>query len=84
LQPDLFDEPGIELSDEVKDQLEDEIEDKSHVRKKYPVRCALPKDLPRERVVHDIPVNEKVCECGSPLVHIGEEITEQLKYIPAQ
>src|SRR6185312_6734252 len=84
LQSDLFDEAGIELSDEIKDQLSDEIEVKSHSRKKHPVRRMLPKDLPREIVVHDISPQEKICECGTHLKKIGEEITEQLKYIPAQ
>src|ERR1700733_8198318 len=41
LQPDLFDEAGVELSDEVKEQLEDGIEVKSHIRKKHPVRRPL-------------------------------------------
>lgn len=84
LQPDLFDEPGVALSDEVKAQLAEEIDVESYTRKKRPVRCALPKDLPRERVVHDISEAEKTCSCGSHLVCIGEEITEQLKYLPAQ
>jgi len=84
LQPDMFDEPGVELSDEVKVQIEEEIEVAGYVRKKHPVRSALPKELPRERIVHDISDAEKVCSCGTPLVCIGEEITEQLKYIPAQ
>jgi len=84
LQSDLFDEAGIELPDEIKEQLDDEIEIKSHTRKKHPVRRSLPKDLPREVIVHDISDTEKTCGCGSHLVRIGEEITEQLKYIPAQ
>jgi transposase len=44
----------------------------------------LPAYLPREVVLHDIPEANKVCECGELLVRIGEEISEQLKYIPAQ
>ncbi len=44
----------------------------------------MPKDLPREVIVHDISETEKICHCGTHLVRIGEEITEQLKYIPAQ
>ena len=83
-QSDLFDEPGNELTEELKEQLDDEIEVKDHVRKKHPVRRSLPKEFPREIVVHDISELEKVCPCGSVLVRIGEEITEQLKYIPAQ
>jgi transposase len=84
LQADLFDEAGVELSDEIKEQLDDVIEIKNHTRKKHPVRRALPQDLPREIVLHDIPDLEKICECGTHLVRIGEEITEQLKFIPAQ
>jgi hypothetical protein len=38
LQSDLFDEPGIELPEEVKEQLSDEIEVRSYIRKKHPVR----------------------------------------------
>ena len=87
LQPGLFDEPGIELPESVKEQLADtqeEITIPEHTRKKKPKRCKLPEDLPRETIVHDIPDADKVCSCGQCLVRIGEEITEQLKYIPAQ
>jgi transposase len=84
LQPDLFDEAGIELSDELKEQLEDDIEIKSHTRKKHPVRCPLPAYLPREVITHDLSEEDKICDCGTVLVRIGEEVSEQLKYIPAQ
>jgi transposase len=84
LQPDMFDEAGVELPDEVKKQLIDEVEVQSHKRKKHPVRRTLPDDLPREVVLHDISETEKICVCGEHLIRIGEEISEQLKYIPAQ
>ena len=84
LQPDIFDEAGVELPEDVQAQLDDAIEVKGYVRKKHPVRRALPKELPREVVVHDILDAEKICDCGAPLVRIGEEMSEQLKYIPAQ
>jgi transposase len=84
LQPDLFDEPGVELSDEVKEQLEDDLEVRSYTRKKHPVRRPLPAYLPREVIIHDISAEDKTCDCGSVLIRIGEEISEQLKYIPAQ
>src|SRR6185437_376457 len=84
LQPDLFDEAGVELPLEVKAELEDTIEVKTHVRKKHPVRRPLPDYLPREQVVYDISEAEKVCGCGEILVRIGEEVSEQLKYIPAK
>lgn len=83
-QSDLFDEAGIELSSELKDLLDDEIDVKSYKRKKHPVRRPLPKYLPREIILHDISDAEKICECREHFVRIGEEISEQLKYIPAQ
>lgn len=84
LQSDLFDEPGIELTGELKDQLEDTIGVDGYQRKRHPVRKPIPKDMPRETIIHDIPEHEKICSCGAHLVRIGEEISEQIKYIPAQ
>lgn len=84
LQSDLFDEPDIEIVGELKDQLDDTIDVQSYTRKKHPVRKPIPKDIPREVIIHDIPESEKICSCGSYLVRIGEEISEQIKYIPAQ
>ena len=47
-------------------------------------RRPLPKDLPRKRVEHDVPAEQKVCaECGCDKKRIGEETSEQLEYIPA-
>lgn len=81
----MFDEPGVELPDDVKEQLEDEvIKVQSHARKKHPVRKQLPNYLPREIVLHDLSESEKICGCGEHLVRIGEEVSEQLKYIPAK
>jgi len=85
LQPDMFDEAGAKLSDEIKVQLEeDEKEVKSHVRKKHPIRKPLPAYLPREAVIHDLSEADKICSCGHQLLRIGEEVSEQLKYIPAK
>jgi transposase len=83
-QSDLFDEAGIELVDELKDQLDDKIDVGSYQRKNHPVRKPIPKDMPREVIVHDIPEHEKICGCGEHLVRIGEAVTEQIKYIPAK
>lgn len=83
-QEDLFDEPGVELTEAVQQVLSEAVSAPSHCRKKRPVRAPLPAFLPRERVVHDISDAEKICQCGASLVCIGEEISEQLKYIPAQ
>lgn len=43
----------------------------------------LPKDLPVERKVIDIPEEEKLCkETGDPLVKIGEEVTQKIAHKP--
>ncbi len=84
LQSDLFDEAGVELPEEVLEQLDEDVTVKSHTRKKHPGRRPLPAYLPREIITHDITDSEKICACGENLVRIGEEISEQLKYIPAQ
>lgn len=84
LQPDLFDEAGVELPEAVRETLdEEEIEVRGHVRKRKAPRRLLPPDLPREVILHDIPEEEKQCTCGHVLERIGEEVTEQLKFIPA-
>ena len=49
-----------------------------------PKRQPLPKDLPRETLVHDIADADKVCGCcGHDLHRMGEETCEQLEFIPA-
>ncbi|MFT3741108.1 MAG: IS66 family transposase [Gammaproteobacteria bacterium] len=83
-QLDLFDEAGVELPECVKEQLTETIEVPAHTRQKHPVRRPLPADLPREIIIHDLPEAEKVCDCGQPLVRIGADTSEQLKYVPAK
>lgn len=39
--------------------------------------------LPRERCVHDLPEDKKICACGCALEKIGEDCAEQLEFIPA-
>ena len=54
-------------------------------KKKGHGRRALPEDLRRERVEHDVPEADKVCPCcQTPRVKIGEETSEQLDYRPAR
>ncbi len=62
----------------------DVVDIKSHTRRKHPVRKSLPAYLLREIVLHDVSESEKICSCGEALVRIGEETSEQLKYLPAQ
>ena len=47
-------------------------------------RKPLPAHLRRKPVVYDIPEEQKTCpDCGTQRCRIGEEIREQLEYIPA-
>ena len=62
---------------------EDTIVIAAHARKKRG-RKALPKDLPRIDIIHDLSEEEKQCGCGQPKSCIGEEISEKLDYIPAR
>lgn len=55
----------------------------TYTRKK-PVRRPLPEHLPREVIEHDIAEEEKRCACGCMKQRIGEEVTEQLEYVPAK
>ena len=47
-------------------------------------RKPLPKDLPRDRREYGVPEAEKTCpDCGAEKQRIGEDVTEQLDYVPA-
>lgn len=51
---------------------------------KKPGRKPLPKTLPRETRIVDIPDAQKICPCCQGALHrMGEETSEQLEYIPA-
>jgi transposase len=48
-------------------------------------RRKLPADLRREKVIHDLPEDEKPCPgCGQMRHVIGQEVSEQLDYQPAK
>jgi len=52
--------------------------------RKQPKRTPLPKDIPRERILHDIAETDKHCDtCHHDLHCMGEETNEQLEFIPA-
>lgn len=54
-------------------------------RRKGHGRRRLPADLPREKVLHDLPEDEKPCPCcGKPRHIIGKQTHEQLEYVPAK
>ncbi|MDQ1278308.1 MAG: transposase [Thermodesulfobacteriota bacterium] len=67
----------------VEEQAQKELVIPEHTRQK-PKRKPLPQDLPRVEVVHDIDEQEKLCQCGSEMSRIGEEVCEKLDIIPAK
>ena len=47
-------------------------------------RVALASGLPRVDVLHDVPESQRTCACGTPMVEIGQDISEQLDIVPMQ
>lgn len=47
-------------------------------------RKPLPIELARIDVVHDVPEAERTCACGTPMVEIGQDVSEQLDIVPMQ
>lgn len=48
-------------------------------------RRRLPSDLPRTKVIHDLPEEQKPCPCCGKIRHvIGQEVSEQLDFVPAK
>jgi len=73
----IYDEEKIES-----ENVESKEKQKTHNK---PKRRPLPKDLPREIVIHDISDADKTCtDCGHALHKMGEEKSEQLAFVPAQ
>jgi len=47
-------------------------------------RAPLPAELVRLDVLHDVPESERTCPCGTAMVEIGQDISEQLDIVPMQ
>lgn len=47
-------------------------------------RAPLAAGLPRVDVLHDVPEADRTCACGTPMVEIGEDVSEQLDIVPMQ
>lgn len=60
---------------------EESISVPGHQRRKRG-RVAIPEDLEREMVIHDLATTDKVCPCGCQLTEIGEETSEQIDVQP--
>jgi transposase len=47
-------------------------------------RGPLSPELKRVEIIHDVPEAARTCPCGSPMVLIGQDVSEQLDIIPMQ
>ena len=47
-------------------------------------RAPLAAGLPRVDVVHDVPEADRTCPCGTRMVLIGQDVSEQLDIVPMQ
>ena len=75
-----FDE--AEISNEVSE--EERVDDKKLCKKKKLGRKPLPSNLDREDIEHTLEGAALKCSCGCCLEEIGEEVSEELHYIPGR
>ena len=47
-------------------------------------RAPLAAGLMRVDVIHDVPHAQRTCACGTPMVEIGQDVSEQLDIVPMQ
>ena len=85
-QPPLFEEPADASPEASGEHNGDEstIDVPAHRRQRRPGRNPIPDHLPRKRLDHELSEADRVCPCcGEQRRRIGEEVSEQLDYIPA-
>jgi transposase len=87
-QKELLDESLKEVDEEQIDPARSSVidfEEPDKRKKKRNGRSPLPKKLPREKIMHEPSSEELTCPCcGKDRQRIGEEITEELEYIPSR
>ena len=59
------------------------LRDEKHTGGK-PGRAKLAAHLPRVEIRHELSATERQCGCGSVLVEIGADVSEQIDYVPAK
>jgi transposase/ElaB/YqjD/DUF883 family membrane-anchored ribosome-binding protein len=86
-QQDLFNEAEACVDEAPEEEIDDTIVPEaavpSQTRKKRG-RKALPPELPRVDIIHELPPAQRRCPEGHDLKVIGEEVSEQLDIIPAK
>jgi transposase len=66
------------------DPQDGEVIDESEKIRRRPRRRRLAKELPRDVIHHELPVEERTCaECGQQMQHIGDDTSEILELVPA-
>ena len=67
-------------------EVKDPVTPKTPADRKTPrgKRAPLPTELERVEVLHDVPESERLCPCGTPMVVIGQDVSEQLDIVPMQ
>jgi transposase len=87
-QDDLLEESSAEVKEEIDEPVRSstiDYEEPDKPKKKRSGRAPLPKSLKRERILHEPSPEELICPCcGEERHRFGEEITEELEYIPAR
>ena len=82
-QHELFNE-AEEIAELEEDEPNNAQDVEPKVKRKRAAPRQLPKDLPREVIVHDIAPSDKICACCQSELHcIGTDVTEKLEFIPA-
>jgi len=79
----LFNEPEEVVETEASQEKTEEVSVASYKRAKGG-RRPLPPELPRVEVIQDLAESEKICECGTQLSRISDEVSEKLDIIPAK
>lgn len=80
----LFEDEGPPDPVEQEREAPDDEEEPRPSRRRGGGRRPLPRELPRKRVEYELPQDELPCpECGELRQKIGEEVSEQLEFVPA-
>lgn len=72
------------VPDPVSDREKPHTEAARRIEKAGHGRRALPADLPRVEIVHDLSEDEKTCTCGKQMISLPPEVSEQLDYVPSK
>jgi transposase len=64
--------------------IDDSPDDNPPKRRKGHGRRPIPDHVPRTDVPHDVAPGDLICACGRPKTKIGEDVTEQLDYVPGK